>query len=210
MMSLIWLRKEKLRLINIIQEILKDENYNLREIDEKVILSKGNCSLEEHVEIEKDASTSIFTVFEVHRSERQIRLKTEDEVDATICAVIIYKRLYDDIIDRRKARQIRNYMNAGENEKALSCSIEDFDDSVYSIGYEDNKRISLMQTGGKIDIKFGGEYLAKDVTVSRGYVILYNYCKELQYIFSFYENMQNQLKSIINPEKMFKWYILGK
>ena len=51
----IWLRKEKLRLINTIEILLKDEEYNLKELDKRIILFKENSgfSPEDFIEIKK-------------------------------------------------------------------------------------------------------------------------------------------------------------
>ncbi|MBC1639985.1 hypothetical protein HB950_14175 [Listeria welshimeri] len=198
-------------MINIIRNFLEDEEYNLNEFDNKVILykEKANHFPEDYIEIEKEILTGIFTVYEIHRDARQIKLETKDEEEASICATILYKKLFDNVVNRVKARHIRNYIRSGQSEKALRCSIECFDRSVYSIGYEDPMKISLMQIGDKVDVKFGGEYLAESATLCRGYVVLYNYCEKLAYISAFYDRIQNQFKCIINREKIFKWYILG-
>lgn len=205
----IWLRKEKLRLINTIEILLKDEEYNLKELDKRIILFKENSgfSPEDFIEIKKNDSTGKFIVSEVHRDVRQTKLETERKEKAAICAVVFYKKLFDDIVDRMVARRIRNYINSGENEKALSCSIERFDDSLYSIGYEEILKISLIQSEDKVDIKYGGKYLAESATISRGYVVLYNYCEKLRHISSFCNQIQSRLKCSIDRKKIIEWYI---
>lgn len=197
-------------MINIIQELLKNEDYNLKDINGRLILfqDKLNCFPEDYIEIEKNELTGEFSVYEVHRVEKQNRLETKREDEAAICAVIFVKKMYDDIVNRVRIRRIRSYINSGENRKALNCSIEGFDDSIYSIGCEDSMKISLIQVEDKVNIKFGGKYLAKNVSIGRGYVILYNYCEELQYISSFYNKIENKLKCSVDREKIIKWYIL--
>lgn len=211
-MLLIWLREERLGLIHLIRVLLQDHEYNVKELEGKLVLFKGGSNIypEDFIEIDRGGAIRKFTVYEVHRDVKQMKLQTEEEEEAFICAIILYKKVYDDIVDRKKARNIRNYVNTGEDEKALNYSIEGIADSLYAIGYEDNLKISFIKSNDKVDVKFEGEYLAKNASLSRGYVVLYNYCEKLQYISSFYDEIQNQLECKIDREKVLKWYILGK
>lgn len=191
--------------------LLRGEEYTLKEINGRIVLYRGNSTIypEEHIEIEKQISNDKFIVAEVHRDIKQIKKETEKREEAAIYAVIIYKRLYDNIINRMKARDIRDYLNRGEEEKALNCIVDCFDNSIYSIDYEDRLRISLLYAGDKSDVKFGGEYLAEQVVLSRGYVVFYNYCEKLQYISSYYNEIQEKINFDISREKVFRLYILG-
>lgn len=199
-------------MINLIQVLLCDEKYILKEYDRKIVLFKGNSNVypEEYIEIEKEILIDKFIISEVHRDVRQIKIETEKKEEASLCAVVIYKRLYDDIVNRMRARSIRNYLKLGEKEKALACGIECCDNSVYSIDYEDSLRISLIQSKDKVDVKFGGEYLAQSAALSRGYVVFYNYCEKLKHISLFCAEIQKRLEFDINREKILRLYILGR
>lgn len=196
-------------MINRIQVLLQDEKYHIQEFDKKIILFKGNLNVypEDYIEIEKSTAIDKFIVSEVHRDEKQFKIETEKE-EASIYAVVIYKKLYDNIVDRMKARSIRNYVNSGEEEKALICIKEWFNDSVYSIDTEDSLRISLIQSGDKVDVKFGGEYLIENASKARGYVVLYNYCEKLRNITLFCDEIQKRMNCNVNREKIMKMYIL--
>lgn len=197
-------------MINIIQLLLQNEKFEVLKDGDRIILSRSNlCGYPEvYIEIEKIHDK--FAVSEVHRDTKQIRIETEEENEANIYAVILYKRLYDEIIDKVRARSIRRYLDAGEEKKALDCIAGDFDDALFSIDSEDKQKISLIHSSGGIDVKFGGEYLAENATLSRGYVVLYNYCEKLRYISSFYDEMCQQSDYTINRESTIKMYILGK
>ena len=199
-------------MINTIQVLLQNEEYILKKNDRKIVLFKGKLNIypEDCIEIEGVILTGKFIVSEVHRDVKQISIETEKKEEAAIYAVIIYKRLYDDISDRMKARNIRKYLNLGKEDKALTCIINCFDDDIYSIGYEDRLKISLIRLENEIDIKFCGEYLVKGATLSRGYVALYNYCEKLQYISLYYAEMQKKVDFSIERERIIGLYILGK
>ena len=196
-------------MINIVQVLLQDEKYHLQAFDKKIIIYKANLNVypEDYIEIEKATEIDKFIVSEVHRDEKQFKIETEKE-EACICAVVIYKKLYDSIVDRVKGRCIRNYVNSGEEEKALDCIRGWFDNSVYSIDIEDSQRISLIQSGDKVDVNFGGEYLVENVPKDRGYVVLYNYCEKLRNITLFCNEIQKRVSCTVNREKIIKMYIL--
>lgn len=198
-------------MIDIIRRLLQEEEYNLKELDGKIVLFKGNINIypEEYIEVEKEP-TGEFAISEIHRNVKQIKVKAKKDKEAGVYAVIIYKKLFDNISDRTKIRFIRNCVDIGEEEKALAYCIDRFDNLVYSIDHEDNLKISLIRSKDVADVKFAGEYLAHNAKLSRGYVAFYNYCEKLQYIYSFYNKIQQKLSFSLSCEKILSLYILGK
>lgn len=198
-------------MINTIQVLLQGEKWNLQRCGNRILLFEENPINypEDYIQIENEAGK--FIVSEVHRDIKQIKAKTEKEEEAGIYATVVYKRLFDNLIDRTKVNNIRISLEAGGEEKKVLDSItNDFDDSVFSIDSEDNLKISLIHSGNKVSIKFGGEYLVEDVSLSRGYVALYNYCTKLRHISLFYNEMRKKLDCTINRQIIVKMYILGK
>lgn len=190
--------------------MLKDEEYNLFKRDGiKVIFQKSSGYPEDCIEIQKNKVTHKFIVQEVHRDVKKIKLETEDEVEADICAVIMYKRMCDDIAYGKKTEQIRDFINTANKDEILDFIADKFDSSLYSINNEDAMKISLLSKDNKVDIKFAGEYIVHNITWSRGYIVLCNYCEKLQYICLYLERIQTQLQHDFDREKMIKWYILG-
>lgn len=190
---------------------MQEEEYNLKELDGKIELFKGNTNIypEEYIEVEKEP-TGEFTISEIHRNVKQIKVKTEKDEEAGVYAVIIFKKLFDTISDKNKIRFIRNYVDIGEEEKALACCIDHFDNLIYSIDYEDSLKISLMRSKNVASVKFAGEYLVHNAKLSRGYAVFYNYCEKLQYIYLFYNKIQQKLSFSVSCEKILSLYILGK
>lgn len=189
---------------------MQDEKYNLVKYENKVVLSKKNLTgyPENYIEVENVLDK--FIVSEVHRDTKQVKIETGEEEEANIYAIIFYKRLYDDVGDKLKLRNIRRYLDDGEEKKVLDCIASDFDSSLFSIDNEDDFKISLLHSGNGVDVKFGGEYLAENATLSRGYVVLYNYCEKLRYISSYYDQMCEKLDYILNRELIIRMYILGE
>ena len=58
---------------------------------------------------------------------------------------------------------------------------------MYSIGHEEHLKVSLIKEEDKVNVKFEGEYLVQNVSINRGYIVLYNYCEKLKCISLFYK-----------------------
>jgi hypothetical protein len=188
---------------------LKDSKYNVVESHKKLVLFQGEMSNyypEDYIEIEY--SLDKYLVYEVHRDKKLIKAQTERKDEANIYAIVLYKRLYDDIVDRVATRTIRNYLDLGGEKKVIDYITSKFDDSLYSIGSEDSTKISLIKLENKLDVKFNGEYLAEAATLSRGYVVLYNYCEKLKYISIFCDEVQRKVNYELNLKKIMELYIL--
>lgn len=195
----------------MIERLFNDSQLCIQEYEKKFLLFKKSniCYPEDYVELEEVTSIGKFTVAEVHRGKKQIKAATAKKDEAAIYAIVIYKRLFENITDRSKVRGIMEYIDLGKVEEALACAIEDFDNSIYAIGHEEKSKISLIQTADQIDVKFDGEYIAQNATLRRGVVVFYNYCTKLQYIFKFCDDMQKRTEQDANRKEIIKLYILG-
>lgn len=190
-------------MINLIKELLNDDKYYVKEFDTKILIYKGIFP-EDYIEIE---NTAKYIISEVHRDRRDIKIETIDEKEAVIYSVVLVKRFSADLINRETAKNIEDYIKSGQEEKALNIIENTFDVSMFSINIEDSSKISFLQQGDRVDIKYGGEYIAADIPLIRGYKVLYNYCKELEYIATYCNKIENQLNCSINQEKVKSLYI---
>ena len=198
-------------MIDLIVSLLNDNQLCIRENDQKIELFRGLniCYPEDYVELEREQLTDKFIVAEVHRDKREIKASTRIEEEAIIYAVVLYKRLFENIVDRSKAKIIMDYVDRGEDKEALACAIDSFDDSLYTIGYEEESKISLMQKMDTIDVKFDGHYIVQRVTPKRGYIVFFNYCTKLKYISEFCDDIKKRLRCEANRDNIIKLYIFG-
>ena len=194
---------------NSIKILLQDENYSLQEFDKRIILYKRNRNVypKVYVEVEKVAANNKYIVSEVHRDEKRIKIEIDKE-EVPIYAAVMYKKLFGDGVDRTRATAIGSYVDSGEDEKALNCIMEWFDDTIYSVNAEDKHKISLIRSEDRISVKFAGKYLVENVSMTRGYVVFYNYCDKLQYISLFCDVIQNRMKCMIDRMKIISLFIL--
>ncbi len=197
-------------MINILHKVLQNKKYIIKDLKERIILyvnSEHNYP-EDYIEIKKEENT--YMIIEVHRDIHQIKYNTDDYKDAIVVAVILCKRLFDDIADRSMAETIRGYLKSGNEEKAKKYIINMFGEQIFSIGSEDDKKISMMKFGDKANVKFAGTYLVEDASLSRAYVALYNYCNKLAYISDYYNDIKEQIEFKLSKYSIQKLYILGK
>lgn len=198
-------------MISMIYKILQDSKYSVREYDEKIVLFQEdlNYYLEDYVEVQRTGDKYI--VFEVHRDSKQIKAETADKNDAVIYAVIICKRLFDDLSDRMVARNIRSYVDCGEEDKAAACIRNEIDESIYSIGREDRSKISLIKTtGNTANVMFANQCIVEAAALSRAYVVLYNYCKKLMHISEFYNEKLKEIDCSLSAQNIMTVYIFGE
>lgn len=193
--------EESVKLVNIIRVLLQGVKYDRRETDSTIVLYDGYP--EDYILIEKAPGADRFMVFEVHRNDKRFRAEGEQE-EAAVFAAVLYKRWCDEI-DRVKAKTLRDYVNSGEEEKALALIREWFDERCYTIGTEDPARISFLPSGDLADVKFGGEFIVQGASLARAYVVLYNYCEKLRNITTFCDELQ----SGTDREKILRLYILS-
>lgn len=197
-------------MIDMIKRLLKGCDPSIAATNEKIeIFPQGLNYPEDCIEIEKQPASVLFTVAEVHRQEKLVKATNLKEDEACLYAAISYKRLFEIVADREKARKIRALIDSGNNKEALSCAASDFDHSIYSIGREDRSKISLIVTADRANIKYGGNYIVEHATLKQGYVAFYNYCVKLQYISAFCTEVQKDFGLAMNRRDAIRLYILG-
>jgi len=199
----------RLKLIDKIKSLLKDENINVTKKDNQIVIFKrtSNSYPEDYIDIEKMKKENKYIVYEVHRDEKKIIIQADEE-EALIYAVIKFKKIFDDFPTQIRARSIRNDIEEGKEKEAIEKIIMWFDSSVYSIGNEVEGKISLIYSGDCVDVKFCGEYIVKNVSKARGYAVFYNFCEKLKYIYSYYDDMIINENLMINKENAAKLYIM--
>ena len=198
-------------MIDMIEKLLKGSNCRVIKTDERTeIFPRSEPYPEDCIAIEEETLAGLFTVFEVHRQEKQIKATTTKEDEAYLYAAVSYKRLFEIDVDRKKAREIHNLILLEKTEEALSFVASDFQHSIYSIGCEEQSKISLIETADKVNVKYNGKYILESASRTQGYVTFYNYCKKLQHIITFCDEIQKSFKLVINRENVIMLYIFGR
>lgn len=148
------------------------ETENLRVIEDYIVLcEKGKT----------------YYIYEVHRAERIMKKQDQDKERAVIWAVILYKRMNDNTADRIMTRKIRSMITDGD-EASVKELFREFNEDIFSIGKETEDKLCLIEENGQASVVYNGTAIVTAVSLSRAYIVLYNYCRKLQEILSFYRD----------------------
>lgn len=148
------------------------ETENLRVIEDYIVLcEKGKT----------------YYIYEVHRAERIMKKQDQDKERAVIWAVILYKRMNDNTADRIMTRKIRSMITDGD-EASVKELFREFNEDIFSIGKETEDKLCLIEENGQASVVYNGTAIVTAVSLSRAYIVLYNYCRKLQEILSFYHD----------------------
>ncbi|WOO36594.1 hypothetical protein R2R35_22835 [Anaerocolumna sp. AGMB13020] len=166
--------------------------YNIIPQDDYVLLELENES---------------YSLYEIHRGQKIYKIKDNDKEKAIILGIVLYKKMNDSVTDREKVRIIKNLVSKGDEKLAITYFGE-FDDNIYSIGTEERMKISLIKGLNGTSVVYDKKYIVEDVTLCRAYVVLYNYCKNLKEILSFYHTNKDFINGKnIDVQEMIKLYI---
>lgn len=152
-------------------KLVSAENQgNLREMEDYImLLEKGKT----------------YYIYEVHRADRKLKKEEQDKDKAVIWAVILYKRMNDNPLDRVTARRLRSMIESGDEALADELFCE-FDRDIYAIEEEKEGALCLLENNGKASVIYNGRAIVEEASLSRAYVVLYNYCRILREILEFY------------------------
>ena len=96
----------------MIEKLLKGSNCRVIKTDERTeIFPRSEPYPEDCIAIEEETLAGLFTVFEVHRQEKQIKATTTKEDEAYLYAAVSYKRLFEIDVDRKKAKRKKQFIN---------------------------------------------------------------------------------------------------
>lgn len=198
-------------MINLIKKFLINEEYHFVEDERSVQVFYGKDSVypEDYILLRKQEVN--IEVLEVHRNEKKEIVISNDENFAIMTTVIICKRIFEAPNNEVSiTREIRNEVTKGNTGSANQMLYKNLNANLFSINKEEFYKVSLVRKENESDIKFQGKYIIENANLSRGYVALYNYTKQLME----FEKIYNKLKAEFNPQNEYKklagLYIFGK
>lgn len=199
----------KLRLISELKRILNKTEYKMKEVNDKVVVYYGDKHLypEDYIEIE--LYENYYIVCEIHRDIKKIGVKTDKKTDAIVFAIVLCKRLYEsDTGDKKVVRNVRQLVDEGNMNAAKELLKDNLVQDKYSIVLEEDK-ICLIQQGDKVNVRFHGKNLVENAKLSRGYVALYNYARNLMEISLIYDMVKINFDFSYGRNELEDIYIFG-
>lgn len=162
-------------------------------------------SMEDYIMLSRKGKT--YYIYEVHRADKKLKKEETDKNKAVIWAVISYKRLHDVHSDRTAGRKLRMMIEAGDEFSAEEVFSE-FESSIFSVGEEKEDSLCLIKKNGKVIVLYNGKTIAEQVSLSRAYVVLYHYCRNLRAIQKFYiKHKKRMLEAGITSKDAVELYI---
>ena len=194
-------------MIKKIKELLQGVEYKMWEDETNIQLFREEYPgyyPEDYIGVD---ITDRYIVYEGHRDNKYVVLETKDPEEAALYTVILFHRLWVYEGDYTTAGSVGEYVDNGQVEKALDLIKRDIDDSYISMHYEEPSKISFLQRGAEVDIKYDGRYIVERRSLSHGYAILYNYARELQYITTYFDEIKDEISISVNREDICRLYI---
>lgn len=171
--------------MNNIQRFLESVGLQLQEDDKltNACETENLRVIEDYIVLCEKGKT--YYIYEVHRAERIMKKQDQDKERAVIWAVILYKRMNDNTADRIMTRKIRSMITDGD-EASVKELFREFNEDIFSIGKETEDKLCLIEENGQASVVYNGTAIVTAVSLSRAYIVLYNYCRKMQEILSFY------------------------
>ena len=164
---------------------------------------------EDYVKVIMDKQNGDYNVIEVHRADESIILNCKDYDLATVYALILYKRLNDDITDRNEIRRIRSLLESG-NEHTVQNELKELYKNTLVINEEKKDKISLLLHDSFADLRYDEKIIAENVSTQRGYIMACNYSAKLEYIKKFCDNLESSVGKIFDTATAYNVYLFGR
>ena len=183
-------------------------SIELKEFKDKLVVGKSEISeIENYIYIRKNVKM-LYDVCERHRNKDIVKVQDLSMEAAIIISVVLYKRMYDNILDYNATRELRKLLDENNIDKVITY-FKQFSSDIYVIDGVEVNKLSLINNTYGYDILFNGKTIVENASLSRAYIVLYNYCKAISEIRKFYfENKDYYIKNKIDITDMIELYIL--
>ncbi|EDO57351.1 hypothetical protein [Clostridium sp. L2-50] len=189
-------------------DILDKYGLSLKGFKDRLIVGKSEISeIENYIYIRKNVKM-LYDVCERHRNKDIVKVQDLSMEAAIIISIVLYKRMYDNILDYNATRELRKLLDENNIDKVITY-FKQFSSDIYVIGGVEVNKLSLINNTYGYDILFNGKTIVENASLSRAYIVLYNYCKAISEIRKFYfENKDYYIKNKIDITDMIELYIL--
>lgn len=197
-------------MINIVRNILDEKNYKIINSGNSIdVYPIVNGIVEQEVYITMKQDFNSYQIFVVHRDEKKIIKKMDNFNKALSIVVVLCKKYFEHPKSNNNViREIRKLASEGDFEKINTIFKNKLDSNSFSLSKVIDNKISLKRKEDMVDIVFKGEYIANNVKISRGYVILFNYANLLMCFNELFSELSKLLEINNEYEMLSKLYIL--
>lgn len=166
---------------NIIRRLIDGKIKYLYEEDEKYIklFSVTSDAQENYIRIKK--SNNYYWVEEVHRDDIKNIFDSPSDEQAMIVASVIAIKMYGEMRKDTNVKRVRETAGNGYYEEAEDIIRISFPQISFKIDEENNAGLALIkQKTGKYSLKYKGKEVLNEMSASRGFAVLYSYCRDIE------------------------------
>ena len=178
----------------------KDEQLHIYVEDENYInfFSGASDAQENYIRIKK--ANDIKSVFDSANIDQ-----------AKIVASIVAVRLYSERKRDEKLTEIREMAIDGRYDEIEKIIKATFTDISFKIHEENDEGLALLkQVTGLYLLKFKGKEILNGMSIARGFAVLYNYCKNVEFAKKWYMDNKEIIGTKITLDEVEKLFLFGQ
>ncbi|GKX28614.1 hypothetical protein SH1V18_10940 [Vallitalea longa] len=197
-------------MINELREILNKPEYDIRKVNDRIMICYGNSNFYPEDYIEIKIYENDYEVCEIHKDITRTGVRTNKKDDVIVLTIVLCKRLYEsDGGDIKIARTIRKLVNEEKIKEGIVLLKENLTEDNYSLTSEEKDKVCLIINENKCNVKFHGKNLVENAKLSRGFVALYNYSRSLMEITAIYNLLSLNFNFSYEKKELEDIYIFG-
>lgn len=197
-------------MINKIIDIFGSQLYSIRQIEsgiEVYHLENKVISQEKYILLQKEIDA--YTVILVTRGERRIIYKGVNEDFAIAYIIILCKKYFEHPeTDTLSIRELRNLVDDNKIDEVYKILNEKLNKKYYLIDSQKDRKICLFIKGDKAYVQYNMLEIIADAKLSRGYVVLYNYSRLLEFFDVLYYQLGEKLNIENGYNELSQLYLL--
>ena len=210
--------EKKLKMIGVPEYIYnltgqgkKDEQLHIYVEDENYInfFSGSSDAQENYIRIKK--ANNYYWVEEIHRDDIKSVFDSANIDQAKIVASIVAVRLYSERKRDEKLTEIREMAIDGRYDEIEKIIKATFTDISFKIHEENDEGLALLkQVTGLYLLKFKGKEILNGMSIARGFAVLYNYCKNVEFAKKWYMDNKEIIGTKITLDEVEKLFLFGQ
>ena len=143
------------------------------------------------------------------KKDKQLHIYVEDQ--AKIVASIVAVRLYSERKRDEKLTEIREMAIDGRYDEIEKIIKATFTDISFKIHEENDEGLALLkQVTGLYLLKFKGKEILNGMSIARGFAVLYNYCKNVEFAKKWYMDNKEIIGTKITLDEVEKLFLFGQ
>lgn len=149
-------------------------------------------------------------IYEVHRSDRMLIIKSYDKVHIGVYASVLWLRMFKPRINAVEINKIYYYAESKEENQLENFIFDSLNPEYFLLGCEDENKICLLNEKGAYSLKYFNRKIVENADMIQGYIALYNYALMLEFISALYNDLICKIDRRIKVNTVIFLYLFGE